>query len=200
MLSSRDAFGTPHPTDAIDPCGAAIFIILMRDVAVCSKAHSRSGFAGTARDTRRRARRGSVAMCGSTHRRGRCFFIIDSSWRPAMKRGRARHGASSIAWCRPEDAISPCPVKIARAPAACTRESARCRSRVCTAVVIFRRAGFGSRRAGWRSREEGHRAAPHDARAGLLNPGRSAGMPRKRLRGAMLVITACNDRAAGAPA
>ena len=184
MLSSRDAFGTPHPTDAIDPCGAAIFIILMRDVAVCSKAHSRSGFAGTARDTRRRARRGSVAMCGSTHRRGRCFFIIDSSWRPAMKRGRPTShandalrvrgrewrrsfaaawshaagsgragpgtGAPSIAWCRPGDALSPRPVEIPRARAACTPEPVRCRSRVCTAVVIFRRAGFRSRRAGWR--------------------------------------------------
>lgn len=88
MLSSRDAFGTSRRTDAIVPCGAAIFIIRKHGPAVCSKAYSRSGFARRARDARRCSRRASVAMCGSTHRRGRCLFIIDSSWRRAAKRGR----------------------------------------------------------------------------------------------------------------
>ncbi|KWZ30828.1 hypothetical protein WS64_20970 [Burkholderia anthina] len=64
--------------------------------------------------------------------------------------GRAGHGGAVDRVVPTGDAISPRPVEIPRARAACTPEPVRCRSRVCTAVVIFRRAGFRSRRAGWR--------------------------------------------------
>ncbi|PHP87011.1 hypothetical protein CFB52_021245 [Burkholderia sp. AU18528] len=71
-----------------------------------------------------------------------------AAWSHAAESGRARGAVDRVV--PTGDAISPRPVEIPRARAACTPEPVRCRSRVCTAVVIFRRAGFRSRRAGWR--------------------------------------------------
>lgn len=191
MRSSRDAFGTPRRTDAIVPCGAAIFIIRMRGVAVCSKAYSRSGFACPARDTMRRARHGSVAMCGSTHRRGRCLFIIASSWRPAMKRGRhrAQNGSPGHRDAGPKIAVvrdrpvarlhrrGDRPVRLLPV------ETCAVADRAGRAVMLHRTA---------RGRASGARCPAPEPVGGKF--------AKKRLRGAMSVITTCNGRAARAPA
>lgn len=66
-----------------------MLIIRPRRAAVCSKAYSRSGFAWRARDAQPRGCRAGASRCGSTHRGGRCFSIIASSWQLASLRGQS---------------------------------------------------------------------------------------------------------------
>ncbi len=72
-----------------------MLIILLRRAPVCSKAYSRSGFARLARDAEPRGCRAGASRCGSTHRGGRCFSIIASSWLLASLRGQSISNVNS---------------------------------------------------------------------------------------------------------